>query len=105
MAKQGPYSWMSIDINFIYFIDYIDFMKAQKNLLRLLGVEVGSDTLGLRKNHHSVVCSQIFLINDPGHEAPHPKPTNRTNTEMYRILCLLLYLGAGNCVSSNQKNF
>ena len=37
---------------------------CQKNLLRLLGVEVRSHTLAIQKNNLAVVCSQIFLIYD-----------------------------------------
>ncbi len=39
---------------------------CQKNLLRLLGVEVRSHTLAIQKNNLAVVCSQIFLIYDTG---------------------------------------
>lgn len=56
-----------MNINLMYFIEFIDFMTAQKNILRLLGVEVGSDTLRLSKYHLFVVCSRGFLMNDPGH--------------------------------------
>ena len=39
---------------------------CQKNLLRLLGVEVRSHTLAIQKNLLPVVCNQIFFINDTG---------------------------------------
>ena len=43
---------------------------CQKNLLRLLGVEVRSHTLAIQKNLLPVVCNQIFFINDTGLGGP-----------------------------------
>ena len=44
---------------------------CQKNLLRLLGVEVRSHTLAIQKNLLPVVCNQIFFINDTGLYGTH----------------------------------
>ena len=68
------------------FYSMIQTKRFWKNLLRLLGVEILSDTLAPRKNNLPVVCSQIFFIPDTGLGGP-PHPLARNDP--WLCLCFL----------------
>ena len=52
------FATLECGVDWFYFI--LRSTISEKNLLRLLGVDVRSDTLGLRKNNLLVVCRLII---------------------------------------------